>query len=78
MPDISLNETKSPVPNFKKCSTVLFPFAFTSGSISTIPGHELVIDLIKYFSHFLPSKSSTKKSSPKSVNKKDDKPNCAA
>ena len=65
IPVISLNVTKSPVPIFKYFF-VFSPFLsiVTTGSISTIPGHAFVIDLIKYFSHSSPVKSSKIKSSP--------------
>ena len=46
IPVISLNVTKSPVPNFKYFFTFLPFFISSIGSISTIPGHPFVIDLI--------------------------------
>ena len=72
-----LNATKSPVPNSINFLT-FFLFLYVSiGSISTIPGHEFDIDLIKYFWFSLPLAFFTMKSFPKSLKRKDDKPNCA-
>ena len=74
IPETPLNATKSPVSNFKYFLHFLFCSIFSMGSISTIPGQEFVIDFTKYFLHFFPSLSCTKKLSPKSANKKETKP----